>query len=225
MNLMTSIEDQGDASLGLKSLFFQKVVQSMYSGARGRSKEIHVSDLVYDCLRRSYLRKMIPLPTMDYRSILRVWIGRQIHLFPFLEKHELSLEWNGIVGRVDDYEDGFLVDKKTTRSIPSRVRSHHKLQLDYYRVLASENGYPVVLAAVLYINVGSDVEIDVKVVKFKRSVEVTKNEMLEKKKRFQVSLDSGELPPRRIGWICKYCDWCNLCFCSDKTIRRMIRNE
>jgi len=225
MSLMQSIEEQGDFSLGLKSLFFQRIVQEMFHESSVRKDEIHVSDLVYDCLRRTYLRKKIPIPLMDYQSILRVWIGRQVHLFPILEYHELALEWKGIKCRIDEYEDGFLLDKKTTRNIPKQVRPHHELQLDYYRAVADANGYPVIIAAIAYINVGSGIDIEIKPVKFDREVEVVKEEILRKKEKFQESLDSKSLPKRQIGWLCQYCNYCNLCFLKDTVIEKIVEKE
>jgi len=231
---MDAIQEQNDVARGIKSYYFQKIVQGtfgdrMQKRLKRRQYEdagdigVSVTDIVYDCVRRAFLRKMLWIPTTDYEGILKTWIGSQVHAFPFQEEHELFLDWEKIFVRIDEYEDGVLVEKKSTRLTPKTARHHHRRQVDYARVIAEKNGYPVMTAAIVYINVGENVDLDVKVLKFKRNIDTVGKEMLRKRDKFVNCFKKGQIPPRQVGWPCKYDAWCNICFLDDESILKIIR--
>lgn len=172
---------------------------------------IHVSHLVYPCLRRAYY-DITTDTSFDLEGGMRMWIGKQIHKLPVSKHHELSLEWEDIRGTIDEYENGFFMDKKTTRNIPKRYpRSHHVKQVEMYRVLLEKNGYPVKEASILYIDVDSTRVKEYKV-KLKRDIEQVELEMLRKKEIIETALFSRQPPNRHIDWLCRYCNHSSRCF-------------
>jgi CRISPR/Cas system-associated exonuclease Cas4 (RecB family) len=178
-----------------------------------RSGEIHVSDILYDCLRRGYYSKIFK-PRTKLETVMTFWIGQKLHETPMTDHHELSLEWNGIYGTIDEFHDGIIIDKKTTRSLPSRSPyPNHKKQLEYYQVLAINNGYSVRWGCMLYIDVA---EKKIKVMSVRlRKPEVVEAEMLDKYYILKECLDNGVPPARSIGWACNYCDYNSECFGDD----------
>ena len=116
---------------------------------------IHVSSLCYDCLRRAYFTQLHGDGFFDMKTLVTFWIGRQIHETPILKEHEVPLEWNGIIGTCDDYEDGVLLEKKTCRAIPKQVYSHHIKQAEFYSLMLEKAGKPVKEAHIVYIDVAN----------------------------------------------------------------------
>ena len=222
MKLMDAIEEQGDFCKGFKSLFYQRIAESLHRTSSSRKKETHVSTIKHSCKRNRIIFQKLGLSLMRQKSIVKVWIGNRTHDFPVTEKHELRLEWKSIIGTVDEYEDGFLVDKKTTREIPKRPYSDHVKQVEYYRVLLQENGYPVMAAAVCYIDVNEAV-IEVLPVNLKRSIETVKAEMLEARDELLEAVKEDKLPPRLLNWLCwDFCEIFQICFLPDKVIKRLL---
>jgi len=188
-----------------------------------RNPGVHVSDIVYPCARKAYYAHLSP-PNLDTEGAMRLWIGIKIHETPLTETNELTLEWNGITGTVDEYEDGLLIDKKTTRNPPvyynrSRkehvvsLRDHHLTQLEYYKVLLEKNGYPVNEAGILYIDV-NDAQVYFGRAKFTRTSEEIEREMLSRAKTIELFLNERKLPPydNSIKWMCmKYCPYQQQC--------------
>lgn len=203
--------------------FLEKLYNSLKGNTAERKQGIHVSDLVYKCPRRAYYNHMMP-PSMDLKGAIRVWTGIELHKTPLMEHSELTLEWNGIVGTIDEYENGFLMDKKTTRSVPTyynrsrkekvvTLRDHHKLQLEYYKVLLEENNYPVTEGGILYIDV-NEAEVWFGRANFTRSNEEIKKEMISRKNAIELFLNARKLPPynNETRWMCMgYCPFQQQC--------------
>jgi len=190
-----------------------------------KEEELHekghpsVTGLVYDCLRRCYYQITYPDIIIDPKGAIRTWIGRKLHETSILEgEMELELEYKGIRGRIDEYKNGILLDKKTTRHIPREPYEHHIRQIEYYWVLCERNGYHVDIAAIMYIDVDS-AEIEVFPITLERSLEEIENEMLEKYKIIMECLKTGILPPRKMRtWspdtsrmVCQYCSYYGIC--------------
>lgn len=131
--------------------FYHAVYKSVMED---RSKEIHVSDILYECLRRAWYSKHLP-PRFTRDTAMIFWIGDQLHLTPISKTHELSLSWYGIHGTIDEYIDGFIIDKKSCRSLPKYPYSNHVKQVEYYSALMENNGYEVQGGFMLYIFVGT----------------------------------------------------------------------
>ena len=173
-----------------------------------RRDGIHVSTLVYDCLRRGYYDATLG-PRFNLETYLKFWIGKSCHTTPILRHHELSLEWNGVKGTVDEYEDGVIVDKKTTREIPRSPYPSHVKQLEYYKVLLESNGYPVEQGFILYIDVATP-GAHVLEAPLRETGDVQR-ELMEKYTTLTRALEDGT-PPRGVpGWLCRYCGFSEEC--------------
>lgn len=222
MKLLKAIKEQdGDFCKGFKSLFYQKIVQSKHKTSLKR-KKIHVSGIKHSCKRNRILSQKLGLSLMRQVSTVKTWIGSQVHEFPVTENHELTLEWEGIVGTIDEYEDGFLIDKKTTRVIPKKPYSDHVKQVEYYRVLLQENGYPVMQAAICYIDV-NNAAIEVLRVPLGRSIEAVKGEMIKNRDELLEAAKEDRLPPRLLNWLCyDYCELFSICFLPDALIMKLL---
>lgn len=131
--------------------------------------------------------------------------------------------WEGIGGEPDDY--GLLngkyavLEKKTVTYKVNSPSTHHINQVRYYVVLLRENGYTVDEAYLMYINI-SAVETYTYLVKID-DYDSIKSEMLTKKTVLLDYINRGELPPRKPGWNCDYCNFALLCFQNLKEIKVM----
>jgi CRISPR/Cas system-associated exonuclease Cas4 (RecB family) len=186
-------------------------------------KKFSVTMLINDCLRRAYYLLTIPFDIVDPRGSVLRWIGKKLHETHFLGENsilELKLEWNGIVGIIDEYDKDkkILLEKKTTRHIPKEPYPHHIKQLEYYVVIMEKNGYPVENSAIIYIDVNEG-----RIIPFfvqPRRLEVIEAEMIERKRRLEEALSKADIPPRNIAFwdlksqtlICEYCPFFGLCF-------------
>jgi len=179
-----------------------------------RSRGIHVTSLVYDCLRRGYYENKFEEGFFDMKTLITFWIGKAVHKTPILKNHELKLEWNGITGTVDEYQDGIIIDKKTTTYTPKSPNGHHIKQIEYYAVLLSKNGYRVREGHLIYINI-NDKDIVVFPIKI-RSLEDVEAEMVEKKIILENSIRDKTEPRRSPGWLCGYCNYAGVCFKEKK---------
>lgn len=177
-----------------------------------RREGIHVTSLVYGCLRRSYYEQTVGDGLFNLKTLLTFWIGRAIHMTPLLKEHELQLEFEGIVGTVDDFEpeEGLLIDKKTCKLIPKEAYSHHKKQIEYYIWLLKKNGHDVKKAYVLYIDIVNK-KLELFPV-FARNLDVIEKEILERKNMLLEALNNKEMPPRSMSWLCDYCSFSGRCF-------------
>jgi len=196
--------------------FYQGMVEYLRAEKRERS-EIHVSDLLFDCLRSCYYYKTdnnpyLPGVTMD--SIIRMVIGKKVHEIPIPGSvAEKKVEWNGIVGHIDNLflNEGILMDKKTTRKIPNYPYDHHIKQLEYYMLLAKKNGYSVNFLVMLYIDVDS-ADVRAFIVNPRREEEIEK-EMRRKADVLKKALSEKKIPDRMVSWKCtRYCGYCVRCF-------------
>jgi CRISPR/Cas system-associated exonuclease Cas4 (RecB family) len=193
--------------------FYHAVYKSVMED---RSKEIHVSDILYECLRRAWYSKHLP-PRFTRDTAMIFWIGDQLHLTPISKTHELSLSWYGIHGTIDEYIDGFIIDKKSCRSLPKYPYSNHVKQVEYYSALMENNGYEVQGGFMLYIFVGTkDEKPKAKVLRVQlREPRVIESEMMHQTDQLSRALEDEAIPPRVIGWSCDYCDWNAECFSNE----------
>ena len=211
--------------LGVEEKFLETLFRYLQNSGETRVAGLHVTDILYPCSRRGYYNALMPPLGLDVAGAIRIWTGVELHKMPMLEKHEITLEWSGISGTIDEYEKGLFIDKKTTRKIPTvydrklgeyvvNIRDHHLRQLEYYRVLLEENGYNVDWGAVLYINVDSGEVMAGLGDIHERKLEDIESEMSERALNLKVYLDKKVLPPRDISirWMChKYCPYIQQC--------------
>lgn len=192
--------------------FYESVFNYWQADSGNREHEIHVTDLAAFCLRQSYLKKKYS-HMFDLDSVMRMAIGQKLHEIPMYTpgEHEVDIEWNGIKGRMDEYHNGIIIDKKTTRDAPRAPTSYATKQLQYYRLMAERNGLEVHGAVVIYIDVNNaharaypvDVSADLGKVE---------EELLGRRDILEMALETEILPPRQIGWYCDHCECAVLCF-------------
>lgn len=213
--------------------FFCAVFKDLKTEREG----IHVSHLIYDCLRRAYYDITTDTP-FGLEGGMRMWIGKKLHELPVSDNSELTLEWEGIIGTIDEYQDGHFVDLKTTRNVPRGPRPHHVKQLEMYRILLERNGYEVKSASMLYIDVNTTevVEFPTKFIKTKskktediekktlKKIAKLEEEMLEKKAKLETAVENRWLPKRHINWLCRYCNYSSRCF-TDESLKDNKREE
>jgi len=189
--------------------YYESIYRFYWEHQLKRPKGIHVSDLIYSCLRRAYYYNLYGTP-LRIDPTLTLIQGIKLHEIPMSDFHEVELSWEGIVGTIDEIVDGIIVDKKYVSRIPKSPYEHHATQVNYYRVLAVENGIEVKGLVVLYIDVGSG---DVRPYQVNMwEYETTKWEMLKKRDILRMAYETGIPPPRKVGWLCRYCDFCGRCF-------------
>jgi CRISPR/Cas system-associated exonuclease Cas4 (RecB family) len=205
--------------MSVERLFSETLFKFMTRNNAERVPAVHVSDLVYACPRKAYYAHTTP-PALNMKSAITLWTGIMLHETPLTENCEMTLDWEGIVGTIDEYDADakMLIDKKTTRNVPQyynrsrkeqvvSLRSSHLTQLEYYKVLLEENGYPVEEAGIIYIDVAES-KMAFGRAKFKRSNEVVKEEMLARKDILEYALNNRELPhyDNSVKWFCMgYC--------------------
>ena len=176
-------------------------------------EKINVTDLTFPCLRHAYYSKIFREERRGrLPELLAVWIGVKLHETKIFEKSELELEYGGVYGRIDEYEDEILLEIKTTRAIPNKPYPHHVRQVSYYRVLLERNGYPVKFAIILYINVNS---LNAKpfVIFFDQPLEEVEKEMMSRKEALERAIKDSKIPPAEPEepWACDYCSFAYLC--------------
>lgn len=189
------------------------LIEKMYEAINKqdeRKQGIHVTSLVYDCLRRSYYSEKFGEGFFDIKTLITFWIGRVLHHTQVLKEHELQLEWLGILGTVDEFEDGILLEKKTTAFMPKAPLEHHVTQLEYYKLLLEKTGKRVKQMFLMYIDIANK---DIKVFEVEpRPLAEIEVELIAKKTELEASLLKNIVPPRHAGWLCGYCNFASICF-------------
>jgi len=215
----------------LKYYLIEKFHQAITKEAQ-KEEEFHskglpsVTGLCYDCLRRAYYSITYPEVIIDPGGAIRTWIGRKLHETSILGgEMEVELMYppeNGVVGRIDEYKDGLLIDKKTTRHTPREPYLHHITQIEYYWFLCEKNEMPVEMAAIIYINVDT-AEIAVYPIELTRDLKEIEEELMTKYHIVMNALKTGILPPRKMRtWepgsnrlVCNYCPYYGICMRED----------
>jgi len=177
---------------------------------------ISVSKLIYPCLRKPFYETQHG-QFFDINTAYTFWLGKAIHNMSFLGEDEIEVKWNGIIGRIDEYDrkTGTLVEKKTCKSLPRSINPHHKTQIEYYYALCVRNKIKVESLWMLYLEKGYSAHkfMEVK----PRAVSVIEKEMVERKEILEKALKTKEPPERHIDWLCGYCPFAPLCFSKQKT--------
>lgn len=223
---MTKTERYADA---IKVTFMQKVIADLEEHREG----IHVSDLVYNCLRKAYFGKKfgkaiesldsgVPVTGLTEREIMTFWIGKKIHELPITNLHETPLEYMGVTGTFDEAlwinDDFIIIDKKTTGRLPSRPYEHHKKQIMFYALMYwKTKGIKANYGSVIYIlkNTGMENDEIVRVFTFpitEKDYEKIEVEFVVKSTTLKNALEKDVPPPREPSFLCKYCPWQEMCF-------------
>jgi len=194
--------------------WFVSIYSYLSESAEEYRYKIHVSDLIYDCMRKAYYAKVHPT-IVDIQGALRMAIGKAVHEIPFVTSggHEVELEMDGVVCHIDeDLPDRkMIIDKKTCRKLPREPYPHHVKQVEMYAVIAAEHGYEIERLGIIYINVG---DVEVRAFSWKPLFDPVqlREEMLLKKEMLLQALKTGVPPPRNISWECSYCYYAWQCF-------------
>lgn len=215
----------------IKTTFMQKVLDNLEEHREG----IHVSDLVYDCIRRAYYNKKYgnsieytsgedikTSGSLTEREIMTFWIGKKIHELPITALHETPIEYKGVRGTFDEAltinGDFIIIDKKTVSKLPSRPYEHHKTQIKYYALMYwKTKNVKAKYGAVLYILKDTSMNNDeiVRVFVFPitdKDYEDTEVTFIERLTILKNALDKDIPPQRTPSFMCRYCPWQELCF-------------
>lgn len=202
-----------------------------------RTKEIHVTDLVYPCLRRAWYGKKYP-GGLDSRLMGILWSGVVGHDAVALNNalegfNELPVEYRfvvdgeevKVVGRVDDVvrvgNEWVIVDKKFVNTIPREVREHHKLQVLFYAVMITrdeelrEQINPIRWGSVLYVEMDREGKMNPRPFVFRISgSDIAMAEEILKARAMILwrAMRDDEPPPRVRTWLCDgYCPYLRRC--------------
>jgi len=175
---------------------------------------IHVTDLVYDCLRRGYYRIKYGHGFFNLKTLLRFFIGRAVHDYPILSGHEVELELDGVKGSADDFdpEKGILFEKKHTANtrLPLTPYPWHVRQVEFYYMMLKKAGYDVKKCYVVYIDV---VTPRIKPIRVNpRSVEEIYEEFSTRRTLLEYYLKENRPPPRVVSNLCELCTFAIPCF-------------
>jgi len=145
---------------GAQACGFDYVLLKAMFGSSQRDKrasEIHVTDLT-GCIRKAWYDKLNPTPEYPHEALTR-WLGTATHEAAEVNddhvQSEVPVSHMGIIGTADIvYEDGRLVDTKTTRWLyPDKVPySSHALQVNIYAYLLRKQGKKVKSLQIQYID-------------------------------------------------------------------------
>ena len=211
--------------LEIANRFWRAVIRKVEEGS-GDRRGIHVTDLVYDCLRRAYYDKRLGeliSAVSDSEGLMVVWIGQMLHEMPIdparcEHEKQIEVELDGVKveGRIDEVcrfgETHVVIDKKSTRTIPSSPYDHHVKQVLFYSaILIKRYGYRVSHAGILYLDVAN---LKTRLFIFPVSmqmVDVAMKEMEKKAKTLHHSLSRNIPPPPDPGWLCSYCPYFKRC--------------
>lgn len=188
--------------------FYESIAPSF-----SRGQEIHVSDIVYDCLRRCYYQILFRDPKkirdLDIHTMIRFWIGSAIDSQRILEKQHVRLTWKEIHGEVDEYENGIVLEKKHTSYFMKELPYQYKRQVEYYCPMLYYNNFPVKEVHILLINVSAAEAFDF-LIRI-RPIEDIAAEMLFKRDIIKYSLKTENPPPYTVGVDCKFCKAASEC--------------
>ena len=188
-----------------------------------RSREIHVTDLVYECPRRAWYEKKLGYGVTSLDTAFILWVGKKLHETGMDGcEHEVPVEFElggvRVVGRIDELCDGgdLVVDKKSTRRRVSKPYDHHVMQvLLYAEALRQMRGRVPSRGAVVYMNV-ADNEVTAFEFRITRvMLEQAVREAARRARELWEAMVSGRVPGARHGWICNYCPYVRLCALHD----------
>jgi CRISPR/Cas system-associated exonuclease Cas4 (RecB family) len=211
--------------MDISNRFWRAVIKKVEEESGDRSG-IHVTDLVYDCLRRAYYDKKLGdliSAVSDSEGLMVVWIGQMLHEMPIdpvncEHEKEIEIEFDGVKveGRVDELcrlgDSYIVIDKKSTRSIPSNPLDHHIKQVLFYSaILTRKCGYRVSHVGVMYLDV-ANLKTKLFIIPINTQiVEVALREMERKAKLLSQALQTNNPPAPDPGWLCSYCPYFKKC--------------
>ena len=211
--------------MDITNRFWRAVIKKMNESSGNRSG-IHITDLVYSCLRRAYYDKTLGEAVSaisDNEGMMVVWIGQMLHEMPIDPdrcEHEkaIGVEFDGVKveGRVDELcrlgDSYVIVDKKSTRNIPNSPHDHHIKQVLFYSaILTKKYGYRVSHAGILYLDV-ANLKVKLFVIPVtSQMVETALREIESKARVLHQAITRKTAPAPDPGWLCSYCPYFRRC--------------
>lgn len=161
------------------------------------------------CLRKSWYERAVAEPPPPERLVLFL-LGEKLHdvaeeYFPIGtgEKiFEKTVEGVVIRGRLDRELPSCLVEFKSTTNIPESPRPYHVDQAQLYMWLTEKD-----LAFIVYVSKNTG---EVKAFQVQRD-EKRIEELLKRAVDYSGHLKTGVPPQPEPGFLCKYCDYAQLC--------------
>ncbi len=216
----------------VRNLFTDKIVEYLNSTNEKRKVSVHVTSLVYGCIRRSLfeLRRgsfAISKET-EGDGVFRIWMGTKLHETPITDKHETELELDcgefKITGTYDEMVEmngeKYILDKKFVGYTPKSMYPHHRTQVAFYATLLKRLKNVVVNGVILlyynltakngervtpYIQQLTDADYDY----YDKRLD---SYIMKLKEHF-----NDEMPPNiysddnREDWVCAYCPFFEIC--------------
>ena len=152
-------------------------------------------------------------------TALVLWAGKKLHETGMDGcEHEVPVEMElggvRVVGRIDELCDGgdLVVDKKSTRRLPSRPYEHHVYQVLLYALALTKMGRRRPRrGAIVYIDVAG---LDVAAYEFpitQSMLDAVEREATRRAQLLARALREGRPPPPSPGWLCRYCSYVRRC--------------
>jgi CRISPR/Cas system-associated exonuclease Cas4 (RecB family) len=206
----------------VERLYIAKIYQD-----EDRRNDIHVTDLVEQCPRKVWFEKKSPWPE-NVENTLRMNEGKLLHKLQLLAQSELEVEWDGIKGRVDEYENGIVIEKKFVDFVPNslaevqRYYAHYIEQVGFYAYMLVNLGYEFKQAFLLFVKRGEQNERGRRPLK---AFDITnlinlyavEAEFQNRKNNIKAMLEREEppdIPPTfsAFDYPCSYCKYAPRCF-------------
>jgi len=178
-----------------------------------------IGSLVGECLRQSYY-KITEEQIFELEKLWTFSRGTAMHNFVtqtltkpekeiFVKKEFASFD---VIGFVDAIHDNVIYEFKTTTNIPDEPQTHHVLQAQgYYSMLSPELQKQITKIVVVYLSMQKIKHFEVP----KRDITT----FLESRAAQLTHSLKAKIPPQReIGWLCKYCEFENVCYNRDKNV-------
>lgn len=206
-----TIEVAGRPSKPFKINIYERFYNAIANASPFRDDgKLHVSELTHPCMRHAYYDRISVDHSHNIKTMLTFWIGHKLHETPVFEHHEQGLEWEGIIGSCDEYENGNLLEKKTCTKLPDNPYEEHVLQSEYYAFLLHKVGKPVNFIHILYIDIMSK-EISPFTIRFRPFAKI-EAELVHKRDTLRKAIDTGTLPSRYLSKKCEFCTHASKCF-------------
>jgi len=179
--------------------------------------KVHVGDITAECVRHAAYSLTAPFSFHSLQTTINFWHGRLLHSRPLLRHatQELALEWERIIGHVDEYspdDGGTMLEKKSTSHVPDRPHVIHIRQAEYYKVLLERTGHPCRHVFVVYFLKDMSPRLPTVLPVDARGVSFIAEEMIRKRDFVLLSRKNKLLPPPLFGADCYFCNYVSLCF-------------
>jgi hypothetical protein len=202
-------------------------IYRLYQEEEDRRGEIHVTDLVDICPRRVWYEKRDPWPE-GIEAVFRMAEGKLLHKLQLLAQSEFEIEYQGVKGRIDEYENGILIEKKFVDFVPNtiaevqRYYSHYVEQVGFYAYMLVSLGHEFKQAFLLFVKRGEQNERGRRPMK---AFDVTGlinldrvGELFNERKEMLLdalnSNEPPEIPPTfsAFDYPCSYCKYVSRCY-------------